>query len=249
MKIVMNDVSLLRDSLDAISGLVNEATFEFTSNGLSLKAIDPAVVAMTILKMMPSCFDQYSLEGDVKLTINLDYLLEVLKRVKSSDKVIIELLSDAGNLKISMVGNFNREFKIGLIENPEKEQKVPSPEFIGQIIIDNNVLRDAVKNCQMVSDCATFSANPKKFSITAAGDLNNVVHDLSKDSPYLKELSVLNEESSKYSLEYLEKIIRGDKVAEQTIIKFKKDYLLQIEYKTPDKLSLTFILAPRVEND
>jgi proliferating cell nuclear antigen len=249
MKIVMNDVSLLRDSLDAISGLVNEATFEFTNNGLSLKAIDPAVVAMTILKMMPTCFDQYDLEGDVKLTINLDYLLEVLKRVKVSDKVIIELVSDAGNLKISMVGNLNREFRIGLIENPDKEQKVPSPEFSGQIIIDNNVLRDAVKNCQMVSDCTTFTASPEKFSITAAGDLNNVVHDLGKDSPYLKELSVLNEEVSKYSLEYLEKIIRGDKVSEETIIKFKKDYLLQIEYKTVDKLSLIFILAPRVEND
>ncbi|MDD4353154.1 MAG: hypothetical protein PHN56_01715 [Candidatus Nanoarchaeia archaeon] len=249
MKIVMNDISLLRDSLDAISGLVNEATFEFTSNGLSLKAIDPAVVAMTILKIMPTCFDQYDLEGDVKITINLDYLLEVLKRAKISDKIIIELISDAGNLKISMIGNLNREFKIGLIENPDKEQKVPTPEFSGQIIIDNNVLRDAVKNCQMVSDCATFTANPQKFSITAAGDLNNVVHDLGKDSPYLKELSILNDESSKYSLEYLEKIIRGDKVSEQTIIKFKKDYLLQVEYVTIDKLSLIFILAPRVEND
>ncbi|MFA5333620.1 MAG: hypothetical protein WC376_03935 [Candidatus Nanoarchaeia archaeon] len=249
MKIVMNDVSLLRDSLDAISGLVNEATFEFTSNGLSLKAIDPAVVAMTILKMMPSCFDQYDLQGDVKLTVNLDYLLEVLKRAKVSDKVIIELMADSGNLKVSMVGNLNREFCIGLIENPDKEQKVPTPEFSGQIIIDNNVLRDAVKNCQMVSDCATFSASPEKFSITAAGDLNNVVHDLGKDSPYLKELSVLNEESSKYSLEYLEKIIRGDKVSAETIIKFKKDYLLEVEYKTVDKLSLIFILAPRVEND
>jgi len=223
--------------------------FEFTSNGLSLKAIDPAVVAMTMLKMMPSCFDQYDLEGDVKLTVNLDYLLEVLKRAKVSDKVIIELLSDSGNLKVSMVGNLNREFKIGLIENPEKDQKVPTPEFSGQIIIDNNVLRDAVKNCQMVSDCATFSANPLKFSISASGDLNNVVHDLGKDSPYLKELSVLNDESSKYSLEYLEKIIRGDKVSAETIIKFKKDYLLQVEYKTVDKLSLIFILAPRVEND
>jgi proliferating cell nuclear antigen len=249
MKIVMNDVSLLRDSLDAVSGLVNEATFDFTPNGLSLKAIDPAVVAMTMLKMMPSCFDQYETEGDVKITVNLDYLLEVLKRAKPSDKVIIELLAETGNLKVSMVGNLNREFKIGLIENPEKEQKVPTPEFSGQIIIDNNVLRDAVKNCQMVSDCATFSASPEKFSITASGDLNNVVHNLSKDSPYLRELSVLNEESSKYSLEYLEKIIRGDKVAYETVLKFKKDYLLQVEYKAIDKLSLIFILAPRVEND
>lgn len=249
MKIVMNDSSLLRDSLDAVSGLVNEATFEFTNNGLSLKAIDPAVVSMATLKMAPTCFDQYELAGDVKITLNLDYFLEVLKRAKQSDKVIIELLPEAGNLKVTMIGNLKREFKIGLIENPEKEQKVPSPEFSGKIIIDNNVLRDAVKNCQMVSDYATFFVDADKFSITAMGDFNDVLHELKKDSPYLKELSFLNEESSKYSLEYLEKIIRGDKVSGQTIIKFKKDYLLQIEYSEIDKISLVFILAPRIEND
>ena len=140
MKIVMNDISLLKDSLDAISGLINEATFEFTSQGLTLKAIDPAIVAMTILKMMPTCFSQYEIESPIKITINIDYFLEVLKRVKSSDKVIIELDNEKGILKVLMKGNMNREFVIALIENPEKEQKVPNPEFEGEIIVDNNVL-------------------------------------------------------------------------------------------------------------
>jgi len=249
MKIVMNDISLLKDSLDAISGLINEATFEFSPEGLTLKAIDPAIVAMTMLKMLPTCFSQYEIESTVKITVNLDYFLEVLKRVKQSDKVIIELDNAKGVLKVSMRGNMNREFLIALIENPEKEQKVPNPEFEGEIIVDNNVLREAVKNCQMVSDCATFIANNEWFEISASGDLNNVKQELTKDSPFLKQLRYPIEQKSKYSLEYLDKIIRGDKVSEQTIIKFKTDYLLMVEYKTIDKISLTFILAPRVDND
>lgn len=249
MKIVINDVTLLRDSLDAISGLINEATFEFSPNGLMLKAIDPAVVAMTVLKMMPTCFTQYDVNSNLKLTVNLDYFLEVLKRIKQSDKTIIELNEDEGTLKVSMIGNMNREFVIALLENPEKEQKIPEPEFEGEVIVDNNVLKEGVKNCQMVSDCATFTANSKKFIISAMGDLNNVKQELTKDSPSLKELTYKKEHVSKYSLEYLDKIIRGDKVADSTIIRFKTDYLLEVEYKSLDKLSLAFILAPRVDND
>lgn len=249
MKIVMNDVTLLRDSLDAVNGLINEATFEFNAKGLVLKAIDPAVVAMTVLQMLPTCFTQYEVSSDVKLTVNLDYFLEVLKRAKQSDKLIIELQKDSGTIKISMKGNTNREFVVALLENPEKEQKIPTPEFVGAIILDNEVLREAVKNCQMVSDCAAFKANKDKFIISAAGDLNNVKIELTKDSPSLKSISFKEEHESKYSLEYLEKIMRGDKVAPDTNIRFKTNYLLEVEYKEKDKISLAFILAPRVDND
>lgn len=249
MKIVLNDITLLRNSLDAISGLVNEATFEFSPNGLILKAVDPAVVAMSVLQMLPTCFTQYEIENSIKLTMNLDYFLEVLKRVRPSDKVIIELQEDKGHLKVSMIGNMKRNFVVSLLENPEKEQNVPTPEFVGAIILENNVLKEAVKDCQMVSDCATFKATPQSFTITATGDLNNVKYELTKDSPSLKDTTFKEEHLSKYSLEYLEKVIRGNKVSEQTKIQFKTNYLLEVEYKTLDKLSLTFILAPRVDND
>jgi proliferating cell nuclear antigen len=245
----MDDVSSLRDSLDAISGLVNEATFEFSPSGLILKAVDPAVVALTVLQMLPTCFTQYEVKSPVKITLNLDYFLEVLKRAKQSDKVIIELQSDKGNIKVSMSGNTKRNFVVALLENPEKEQKIPTPEFAGEIVVENDVMREAVKDCQMVSDCATFKATQTTFTISATGDINQVKHELTKDSPSLKSITFKEEQSSKYSLEYLEKIIRGDKVADETKLKFKTNHLLEVEYKMKDKLSLTFILAPRVDNE
>ena len=54
---------------------------------------------------------------------------------------------------------------------------------------------------------------------------------------------------SKYSVEYLKKIIKGSKLAENVVIQFDKDYPLKIDYIVKDKLSLSTILAPRVSND
>ena len=54
---------------------------------------------------------------------------------------------------------------------------------------------------------------------------------------------------AKYSIEYLKKMINGSKIADEMTIRFNKDYPLKLEYKALDKVMLSFILAPRVEND
>ena len=54
---------------------------------------------------------------------------------------------------------------------------------------------------------------------------------------------------AKYSIEYLKKMIAGGKLAPNVKVMFNKDYPLKLEYKSVDKVMLSFILAPRVEND
>jgi hypothetical protein len=44
-------------------------------------------------------------------------------------------------------------------------------------------------------------------------------------------------------------MINGSKLSDEVLIQFSKDYPLRLEYKTVDKVMLSFILAPRVEND
>ena len=54
---------------------------------------------------------------------------------------------------------------------------------------------------------------------------------------------------SKYSIEYLKKIIKGSKLADTVTLQFNKDYPLRLDYLVKDKLSLSIILAPRVSNE
>ena len=54
---------------------------------------------------------------------------------------------------------------------------------------------------------------------------------------------------SKYSIEYLKKIVKGGKLSNMAEISFNKDYPLKVEFKEVDKVMMSFILAPRVEND
>ena len=54
---------------------------------------------------------------------------------------------------------------------------------------------------------------------------------------------------SKYSIEYLKKMVAASKLSDEVQINFSQDYPLRLDYKVIDKVSLSFVLAPRVDND
>ena len=55
---------------------------------------------------------------------------------------------------------------------------------------------------------------------------------------------------SKYGLEFLKKMVGGSKLSDVVIMSLDTNYPLRLtSYGVPEKLSLSFILAPRVDND
>ena len=44
-------------------------------------------------------------------------------------------------------------------------------------------------------------------------------------------------------------MVSGGKLSDKVLVYFNTDYPLKLEYKIIDRLALTFILAPRVDND
>ena len=43
--------------------------------------------------------------------------------------------------------------------------------------------------------------------------------------------------------------MNGSKLADKVTIQYNKDYPLKLEYKEIDKVVISFVLAPRVENE
>ena len=83
----------------------------------------------------------------------------------------------------------------------------------------------------------------------AEGDLNQAKIEIKEDETTKITFSSDDKVRAKYSIEYLKKMISGSKLSDEVTIHFNKDYPLKLEYKSVDKVMLSFILAPRVEND
>ena len=248
MRLTLAEPSYLKESINIISDLVNEARFKITPNAIELVAMDPANVAMVVFKLLSSCFTEYDVKKDIEIAINLSNLKQVLRRASQRDMLTLELDSD-NRLKVELRGVTNRTFNLPIIELEEKEQKVPDLKFPVTIHTSSSILNEAVADVDVVGESVAFIAEPKKFILHAEGDLNQARIEIKEDDVTKVSTSSDEKIKAKYSIEYLKKMINGSKISDEVVIQFNKDYPLKLDYKTVDKVMLSFILAPRVEND
>ena len=247
MKLTLAEPKYLKDSISIISDLVSEARFRITKNGIELIAIDPANVAMIIFRLLASNFVEYSVEKEIDIGLNLNNLKQVLRRANQNDMLSLEISQD-NKLKLTLKGKTARVFSLPIMGTEEKEQRIPDLKFPITIKTKSNNLTSAIEDADIVAEAVTFIGDSSKFSIKAEGDLSKAEVDVSDSETEIKteENRVLR---AKYSIEYLKKMVQGEKISDEVIIQFNSDYPLRLDYKVKDKIQFMFILAPRVEND
>ncbi|MBI2658084.1 proliferating cell nuclear antigen (pcna) [Candidatus Woesearchaeota archaeon] len=248
MRLTLAEPGYLKESISIISDLVNEARFKITPNAIELVAMDPANVAMVVFKLLSSCFTEYDVAKDVEIAINLNNLKQVLRRASPRDMLTIDL-DEENRLKIQLKSSTTRTFNLPIIDLEEKEQKVPDLKFPVTVKTSSSILNEAIADVDVVGESVAFIAEPKKFTLQAEGDLNQAKIEIKEDDSTKITMSGDERVKAKYSIEYLKKMISGSKLSDEVVIQFSKDYPLKLEYKTVDKVMLSFILAPRVEND
>ena len=244
MKISLADPAQFKESINIISDLVNEATFNISKEGVELVAMDPANVAMVIFKMFNNCFSEYD-TNDVKLSVNLSDLNKILRRVHPKDILTLELGDNQLILKIK--DDVARTFNLPIIELEEKEQKIPDLKFPISIVMPSSMLTGAIEDADIVAESVMFEADKGIFTLFASGDLSQAKIEM-KEGENIK-IEASEKVKAKYSIEYLKKMIGGAKLSENVEVRFKNDYPLRLDFKVIDKMSLGFILAPRVDAD
>ena len=242
MLIKLENPTLLSKAIEIISELVTEVRIKVNEYGLSISAIDPANVAMVGFKIPRSAFSQFE-SGNEVLGVNLDNLKRILRRSGAGSSLIFEKKENL--LSIEIEDRIKRHFTLNLIEVESEDvdfyEKVSRMEFSSKIEMNSVDLVSSIEDCAVVADATSFIIRDGKF-IVEAKSLNSAMSEFSGD-----EAKIEGENSkSKYSLEYLQKFMKGAKICEKTSLQFAEDHPLKIEFKTPH-MELAFILAPRTE--
>lgn len=249
MKLTLAEPRYLQESISIISELVNETRLKVTKNAIELVAMDPANVAMVIFKLFSSAFSEYNVKEDVEIAVNLNNLRMILRRAKPTDTLSLEFDAAKNKLKITLKGETTRTFFMPVIELEDRNQKIPELSFPIKIMTSCDLFNEAIEDTDIVADSVTFEVGKSVFTIKAHGDLSQATVEMPEDERTKITADADAHVTSKYSVEYLKKMIRGSKLASKVAVSFNSNYPVKLEYKTVDKLDLAFILAPRVDND
>lgn len=247
MRLTLAEPRYLKDSISIISELVTEARFKINKTGIELVAMDPANVALVIFKLLASSFAEYNINEDVYISLNLNNFKQVLRRANPNDIIILEVVDNKFN--VTLKNKTKRTFSLPIIDSEEKEQKIPELNFPLTITTDAEQLVQAIEDVDIVGESVSFIGDKDVFIISAEGDMSKAQIEILADETTTIKTTRAERVKAKYSVEYLKKMIAAGKLASTVSIYFNKDYPLKLEYKTIDKLMISFILAPRVEND
>lgn len=233
---------MFSEVIGIISELVLEVRIKVNREGMSIIAVDSANVAMVSFKFPNTAFSEFEVDSDEILGVGLESLKAVLRRVKSGSVLIIT--KQENELKLQIQDKIKREFNLALIDVEGEEKELPNLDFTSRIEMPSLDFAEAIEDCSVVADSCSFISESDKFVIHAKGSLNSFKSEFSSD-----ELNIQAQDSkSKYSLEYLQKMVKATKLTDKIVINFSSDYPLKLDYKTPF-IELNFILAPRVESE
>ena len=241
MLLKLENPKIFSEVIGIISELVLEVRIKVSAEGMSILAIDPANVAMILFKLPASAFSELEVGKEEILGVSLDNLKAVLRRVKTGSVLIMS--RQENELKLEIKDKIKREFNLALIEVEGEEKDIPNLEFTSRIEMSSVDFSEAIEDCAVVADSCAFVSSSNSFVIQAKGSLNSF------KSEFRDEVNIQAEEAnSKYSLEYLQKMIKAGKISDKVTIGFSSDYPLRLDFNTP-LIELGFILAPRVESE
>lgn len=244
MLIKLDKPVLLSKAIELISELVTEVRVKVNDFGVSITAMDPANVSMVGFKLPRSAFSQFESDSEV-LGVNLDDLKKILKRCGSGSSLIMEKKDNFLNIRIE--DRIKRNFSLNLIEIESEDidfsEKVSRMEFSSRVEINSQDFIDSIEDCAVVADACSFVIEEGKFILRAKG-LNSAQSEFSGDEAKIEAENC----TAKYSLEYLQKFIKGSKLTEKTILNFANDHPLRMDVNA-EQMGLSFILAPRVETE
>ena len=242
MQIKLENPLLLSKVVELISNLVIEVKFKIDSSGMSVVAIDPANVAMVRFFLSKNAFSQFDLEAKQEIWgVNLEDLKKILRRLGIKSSLILK--REENRLNIEMSDKIKRNFTLNLIDIKSEDKEMPTLEFSARVEMNSIDLIDAVEDCAVVADACSFIVENNNFIIEAK-NLNSARSEFSGDEVNIKAENC----KSKYSIEYLNKFMKGSKLCDKTVLNFANDHPLRMDLKI-ENMELNFILAPRVESE
>ncbi|MGA2663362.1 MAG: proliferating cell nuclear antigen (pcna) [Nitrososphaerales archaeon] len=233
----------------AIKTLVEEATFEASSEALIFRAMDPSHIALVDLNWPNTAFEKYECDKPFKFSIRVEDFVKLIGRTDAKDSV--ELTStEEDALLLRLMNGYKREFRIHLIETTSGTAPLPKLDFDASISMSKSVFEKVLGDISVVADQVVISAMKESVSFAGKSDVGAATIQLDKNGADVFEMDVKAESKASYNLDYFQSISKALGGSVETV-------LIQFSAKKPAKLTfklneqgaiISYFLAPRISD-
>ena len=235
----------LKTILSSLRALVDEARIRVTEDGLTVRAVDSANVAMDDLELEAAAFESFEASPGT-LGLSLDRLADPVRLASKDDLVQLFLDPESGKLIVVVDG---LRYSMACLDSRTLQAEPTLPEFDlpATVTVDRDALQRGVKAADLVADHVRLrmEAGVDTLIIEAEGDIDAVTLELDGENI---EVLAAGDASTLFSLDYLKKLVRTIPAGTPITLDLGEDFPLILSYELADgDGAITRMLAPRIE--
>ena len=235
----------LKGLVNIISTLIDEVKFTITPEGMTLKAVDPAHVAMIELKIGAKAFESY-LASETEIGLDLDKVKMVIKLAGPGDIVAMEQDESKGRF-VFTIGNVTRSMNL-VDTSSMNDPKVPQLTLSANAVMLVDQLQKGIRAAESISDHISLRANPEFFELSCEGDTDDA--SLKLKGQDIESLNVPSDVQSLFPLDYFSNVIKAIPAGTKIKVELDSDYPVKLVFGLANgEANVLYLLAPRIESD
>jgi len=250
--------SILKKTLEAIKDLITEGTWDCSSSGISLQAMDNSHVSLVALNLRSDGFDRYRCDRNLSMGMNLGSMAKILKCSENNDVVTIKAQDDPDTVTFVFESN-NQEkekvsdFEMKLMNLDAEHLGIPDTDYAVKIRMPSTEFQRICRDLSQISDSVQVTCTKDGIRFASSGDLGSGSIKLSQTAEVEKEeeaviIEMQEAVSLTFALRYLNSFTKATPLSAQVSLSMSPDVPLVVEYKIEDMGHLRFYLAPKIDD-
>lgn len=239
----IKEFQLFKKTLIDLNKLITEIKFKISKNGIKARILDPSSIALIEIEFKAYKFNSYFLNDDLEIALNLKDLKNLLSSIDNKARIEIKVNSDK-LIITEFIGSSLNTYELSLLDLENiKFVDIPKidKQYLNTYKLDNKVFYKTIKDLVKVNTSLEIAFNNKDLVFIAKNDYNSI----KKQIDHILVNMNYDTLKAKYSLDYLKAMVNN--YFKSINISYGNDYPITLFYNN-DFVSLTYILAPRVEN-
>jgi proliferating cell nuclear antigen len=227
--------------------LAEEHKLSISPDKIHVQSVDPSHIAMMAMDIPRSATIEYN-ASTFDLGIDVGKLSDLAKMCKKDTLVDLEIVENRIAYKIGIVSGDMIPVDTAGMSDP----RIPNVDLPCHFDVSIKDMLDIMKRASDITDHISITADKDKVIISANGETDNTQMVLTngKEIQFL-EIKDLLTVKSLFALDYLSNIFKALKPCAKTATIFMgTDYPIRIQTNLfAGEGEITYLLAPRIEND
>lgn len=225
----------------------------FEQERMHIQGMDKSHICLFDTSIHKNWFNSYELNDKTNIAFDSTIFYQIINTKNDGCNIIIHTESD-DNLRIDFIasqntkGEFNRFFKLPLIEFDYEELGIPTCDYDAEFTISSKKICETVSQLVVFGDDLRFICSEEKIDLITNGITGELLVNIPIDE--LAEFSIVEGENLDltYSLLYINKMCLTNKLSTDVSFFISKEYPMKILYNLGDESNLVFFIAPKVND-